>query len=35
MPFIQVTIAEGREPEKKERLIYELTETSVHCIRST
>ena len=27
MPFIQITIAEGREPEKKEQLIYEVTET--------
>ncbi|MFJ7970291.1 4-oxalocrotonate tautomerase [Psychrobacillus sp. NPDC096389] len=27
MPFIQITIAEGREPEKKEKLIYEVTET--------
>ena len=27
MPFIQITIAEGRDPEKKEKLIYEVTET--------
>ncbi|SER69393.1 4-oxalocrotonate tautomerase [Psychrobacillus sp. OK032] len=27
MPFIQITIAEGRDPEKKEKLIYEITET--------
>ena len=27
MPFIQITIAEGRDPEKKERLISEVTET--------
>lgn len=27
MPFIQITIAEGRSPEKKEQLIYEVTET--------
>ncbi|MFJ7825407.1 4-oxalocrotonate tautomerase [Psychrobacillus sp. NPDC096623] len=26
MPFIQITIAEGRTPEKKEQLIYEVTE---------
>lgn len=27
MPFIQLTIVEGRTPEKKEELIAELTET--------
>lgn len=27
MPFIQVTIAEGREPEKVEQLISDLTAT--------
>ncbi|REJ16177.1 MAG: 4-oxalocrotonate tautomerase [Bacillaceae bacterium] len=27
MPFIQVHLLEGRSPEKKETLIYELTET--------
>jgi 4-oxalocrotonate tautomerase len=27
MPLIQVYILEGRSPEKKEKLIYELTET--------
>lgn len=27
MPFIQITIVEGRSPEKKEELIAELTET--------
>lgn len=27
MPFIQVTIAEGREPEKVEQLISEITTT--------
>ncbi|WP_244403604.1 4-oxalocrotonate tautomerase [Parageobacillus sp. KH3-4] len=27
MPFIQVYLLEGRPPEKKEALIYELTET--------
>lgn len=27
MPFIQVTIAEGREPEKVEQLIFDITTT--------
>lgn len=27
MPFLQLTIIEGRSPEKKEELIAELTET--------
>ena len=27
MPFIQVTIAEGREPEKVEQLIADITAT--------
>ncbi|MFP3358117.1 MULTISPECIES: 4-oxalocrotonate tautomerase [Planococcus] len=27
MPFVQITIAEGREPEKKEQLISEVTAT--------
>lgn len=27
MPFIQITIAEGREPEKKEQLIADVTAT--------
>lgn len=26
MPFIQITILEGRSPEKKERLIREVTD---------
>lgn len=27
LPFIQVNILEGRSPEKKENLIYEMTNT--------
>ena len=27
LPFIQINMLEGRSPEKKEKLIYELTNT--------
>lgn len=32
MPFMQVTLIEGRTPERKERLIGELTETAVRVL---
>jgi 4-oxalocrotonate tautomerase len=34
MPLIQVYILEGRSPEKKEKLIYELTETACKVLDS-
>lgn len=32
MPIIDVTLIEGRTPEKKEKLIAELTETTVRVL---
>ena len=35
MPFIQITILEGRSPEKKERLIREVTDIVAEVSRGT
>lgn len=32
MPFIDVTLAQGRSPEQLRRLIHELTEAAHHAI---
>ncbi|MGO0059918.1 4-oxalocrotonate tautomerase family protein [Brevibacillus fluminis] len=32
MPFIQINLLEGRSAEKKETLIYEITQTTAHVL---
>ena len=34
MPIIEVTLIEGRSPEKKERLIRELTDAAVRAVEA-
>jgi 4-oxalocrotonate tautomerase len=34
MPLVQVTLLEGRSPERKERLIAELTDAVVRAVES-